>query len=667
MTGLAVAGPVLDAFGRSPEAFAAREAAPGEVVAFGVIVWIGPPLALLAVEGVVWLAGRGAVWRVHDVVVALGGGVALAHWVRQVTSPGLPVVAAAAVMGAVAVGVLRARVVTARRVVRVMGVTSASYVVAFLVLSPTGVLTRASWGGAEPDRALDAAVASDLVASDVVEGPAPVVVVVFDALPTVSLLDGRGGIDARVAPHMAALTQDATWYQNNTTVSGWTQESLGVLLTGTLPVSPARQALGGGDRRNLFTLLGGSYDVYAHEPATQVCPVRLCPRSPGAALPRLLTDAARLWWHGEGQPVGAGLPGALEGDRLARTERWIDRVPLDTDDNPDLVFLHVLVPHGPFRYLPDGRSYQGSNPATGVDGDRWEPGPAARVGRQRHLLQVEAADALLGRLLDRLRATGTYDDALIVVTADHGIAFTPGEPVRGVTEAQYEQVLWTPLIVKAPRQTNGQAVDAPTRSVDVMATIADLLGVDVPWALDGTPAHRVETGSPRPPVVQDWNGNGLGPPGPGELVPVDGEQGWQRLANDRALAASGPAAVWQAIPSLPLVGRPVDDLGTAGPTAPGPATPLRLAIENLDKFDDVDLDEPLPLELLGEVSGRGHRTIALALNGTIAAMVRIDRPGPADIVALLHPDTFMDGANTLTAHLVDDTGHLVAPINVTPS
>ena len=50
---------------------------------------------------------------------------------------------------------------------------------------------------------------------------------------------------------------------------------------------------------------------------------------------------------------------------------------------------------------------------------------------QRHLLQVEFTDRLLGRALDELHATGLYDRSLIVVTADHGESFgRPGQRPR---------------------------------------------------------------------------------------------------------------------------------------------------------------------------------------------------------------------------------------------
>jgi hypothetical protein len=331
-----------------------------------------------------------------------------------------------------------------------------------------------------------------------------------------------------------------------------------------------------------------------------------------------------------------------------------------------LVFLHALVPHDPFHYLADGATYRGSHPTTGVEDDRWVTGSAAAVGRQRHLLQTEAADALLGRLLDRLRATGTYDDALIVVTADHGIAFSPGEPVRGISDAQYEQVLWTPLVVKAPGQARGQVVDTPTRSLDVMPTVADILGVDVPGELDGVAARHRAAASRAQPVVQDWPGNHLTDPGPDDLVAIDGEQGWKRLVGGRALPAPGTDAVWQAVPDLPLVGHRIDSLTTAQPGLPS-AQPLRLAVEGLDDLERVDLDRPLPLELVGKLTGYGHRTIAVALDGTIAAIVQTDAPASTEVVALLKADTLHSGSNQLEALQLDDNGAVIGPVSVTPS
>ena len=55
---------------------------------------------------------------------------------------------------------------------------------------------------------------------------------------------------------------------------------------------------------------------------------------------------------------------------------------------------------------------------------RWtEDESAVLRAYQRHLLQVRFADALLGDVLAQLRHVGLYDDALVVVTSDHGASF----------------------------------------------------------------------------------------------------------------------------------------------------------------------------------------------------------------------------------------------------
>ena len=168
------------------------------------------------------------------------------------------------------------------------------------------------------------------------------------------------------------------------------------------------------------------------------------------------------------------------------------------------------------------------------------------------------------------------------------------------------------------------------------------------------------------PVVQDWSGNDLADPGPDGLVAVDGEEGWQRLVGARALPASGRRPYGRPSPTCHSWGHRIDSLTTAPPGLPS-AQPLRLAVEGLDELERVDLDRPLPLELVGELTGHGQRTIAVALGGTIAAIVRTDAPASTDVVALLKADTLHRGSNQLTAHQLDDNGHVIAPVGVTPS
>ena len=83
---------------------------------------------------------------------------------------------------------------------------------------------------------------------------------------------------------------------------------------------------------------------------------------------------------------------------------------------PRLHLIHILLPHVPFQYLPSGRFYRRSpkEALTGLDG---RPGYGipfvVEQAYQRHLLQLQATDRLLGELLDRLHEVGIYDRAVV--------------------------------------------------------------------------------------------------------------------------------------------------------------------------------------------------------------------------------------------------------------
>ena len=85
--------------------------------------------------------------------------------------------------------------------------------------------------------------------------------------------------------------------------------------------------------------------------------------------------------------------------------------------------------------FPSGRTYGESQPPIpGLRDNVWNSdGEAVNQGWQRHLLQVAYVDRQLGVLMTKLRATGLWDRALIVLAADHGVAFAPSSPRRKIT------------------------------------------------------------------------------------------------------------------------------------------------------------------------------------------------------------------------------------------
>src|SRR5262249_34373442 len=200
------------------------------------------------------------------------------------------------------------------------------------------------------------------------------------------------------------------------------------------------------------------------------------------------------------------------------------------------------------------------------------------VGREREVLQAQAADKAVGHLMDRLKKAGIYDDAMVVVTADHGDAFVPRQPERGVSRTNYEQILWQPLFVKTPHQAKGAVNDDNVMSIDVLPTIADTLGVHIPWHVDGRP---VRTAARRDPAVKwfDDDANNALRSSDGGRLQFDAEQGFAKLLTLHALDGRGAGAAWRPGPYGDLFGRDVADLTVGSPTGQtvamtAPATPF---------------------------------------------------------------------------------------------
>src|SRR5690606_8678174 len=48
-----------------------------------------------------------------------------------------------------------------------------------------------------------------------------------------------------------------------------------------------------------------------------------------------------------------------------------------------------------------------------------------------------------------------------------------------------EELAWVPLLIKAPGQAQGRVDDRNWQHVDLLPTLAELAGLDVPWPVDG--------------------------------------------------------------------------------------------------------------------------------------------------------------------------------------
>lgn len=430
------------------------------------------------------------------------------------------------------------------------------------------------------------------------KGPPPIVLVVFDTLPVSMLMDRDGRVDAVRYPNFAALAAGSTWYPNATIVHDSTIKSVPSILDGRWPYK-GQTPDAAGHPRTAFQLFDPRWRIAAAEEATRLCPRRICPDAPPR---RRVVDL---------------LQSGREGRFLQAIAR-IGRV-----GQPAFHFIHTMLPHEPLRYFSSGGTYQPQvDPEPGLDGtESFTNEFLTRQAEQRHLLQLAYTDRLLGRLLRRLRDQGLYDDALLVVTADHGMSFirkrTPAPPFRvgrlgfrrDVSAANAADVLNVPLLIKAPGQDEGRVDGTWARSIDILPTIADIAGVRIPWRVDGRSLLRAR---PRPARIRVRRNEG-------------GTLSVSTAGLERARAAAvaglqkrygtGRDSLFRLGPHRELVGRPVAQLRrlAAGRVrarlrAPG----LRRSVRAASRYR--------PALVLGRIAGGkpGGRALALAVNGRIA-------------------------------------------------
>ena len=220
-------------------------------------------------------------------------------------------------------------------------------------------------------------------------------------------------------------------------------------------------------------------------------------------------DPWLAWLHDLGHDVGHDAVSALATESERPAEHGISAFLTDRllewwrrQEGPWFVHASYWRPHPPYAaagrwasvYDPDevpasAPAPEQPVPFTGHLSEQTAPAEACELRRLKaqYFGMVSDVDEQLGRLWDGLAELGMWEDTFIVVTSDHGEQLGDQGTIGkgGIFEASYHVV----GIVRDPKhpQAHGVSLDAFTENVDVLATLCEAMGLEVPAQCDGLP------------------------------------------------------------------------------------------------------------------------------------------------------------------------------------
>jgi len=172
------------------------------------------------------------------------------------------------------------------------------------------------------------------------------------------------------------------------------------------------------------------------------------------------------------------------GEVVARALAWLSQ----HQQGPFFLWVHLFDPHEPY--------------------DPPEP-YKTRYAKAPYDGEIAYVDSALGKFFSQLKASGLYDGALIAMTADHGESLgAHGEDQHGIFV--YDETIHVPLFIKLPHgQAAGKRVEDTVELADIMPTLLETAGIEVPKEVQGTSlGELMKPGPEGEAAAQAWRDRG---------------------------------------------------------------------------------------------------------------------------------------------------------------
>ncbi len=662
----AVAQPLFDLLKDNPEFFAARGSSGFDIISFSVLLVVAPPLVLLALELLIGLAGRSARRGAHAALLAALVALIAAQALKKAIDASDVVLIVLSVAIGIALALLWTRAVPVRSFLNVLSPAPLVFLALFLF---SGSISELAFPNEAEARTIGGVTRT------------PITVVLLDELSSDTLVNGKDELDVDRYPGFAELARNSTWFRNAYTVYDSTERAQPAIMDGNLPEED-KQPISGDHPNSIFSLFAKTHRLNVSEEATTVCSRDLCEdarqdESYEDRMTSMADDLGLVWLHvvsppdmendlatvsenwgnfgggaGDEEAGGAERGGTrvgriarsnLNGGRPARFQEWIDRI--RPGRRPALNFKHTLLPHVPWQYLPSGNRYRRlpNDAISGLSNESYRDRGQLEVLTQRHILQTQFADLELRKVWAKLKSEGLWDQSLIVVAADHGVAFPQRRERRRLDRSTAAEIAPIPLFIKAPGQTQGKVDDAWVETIDILPTIFDVLDLDPKVEMDGRSAYSEKVqGRDELRVLIRNTFEELRVPAADFKAERD-----ELIARRQRLygsGADGPERIYRIGPDQDLIGRPAS---AAGP-------PLDVELPYRRDYGRVDPSTGfVPTHVVGRVQGdeRAPRNIAVAVNGTIVATGNTFELAVGDegeLVSVMVPESaFRKGRNSV--------------------
>jgi arylsulfatase A-like enzyme len=174
-------------------------------------------------------------------------------------------------------------------------------------------------------------------------------------------------------------------------------------------------------------------------------------------------------WHGLLNPEG------VAPDVNAKVYGWLNQ----NKEKKIFLFVHYTEPHRPYVYHKEfDRGYDEINRAFYPEGSNHKK-------IKKYDTEIGFVDFYIGKLIQKIKESGLYENSVIVFFADHGESFGEHD-YYGHGRRLYNSCLHVPLIVKLPgNNMRNTEVGFNVSLLDVAPTIFSLIGFAPPDGMEG--------------------------------------------------------------------------------------------------------------------------------------------------------------------------------------